>query len=83
MNHTVERYNALGDKLTFRREELEANLSLDKLFAERMRTLRTQLDWLLAMEQQLDTQEPLSKDITTLEEQYNNMKVGWWIFSSF
>ena len=75
MNRTVERYNNLGDRLTFRREELEANLNLDKLFAERLRSLRTQIDWVLSMEQQLDTQEPLSKDINTLEEQYNSMKV--------
>ncbi len=75
VNKTVERYNNLGDRLTFRREELEANLNLDKLFAERLRSLRTQIDWVMNMEQLLDNQEPLSKDINTLEEQYNTMKV--------
>ena len=76
VNRVIDRYNHLGSKLGFRQEELEAYLNLAKLYADRVRVMNDQFDWVTSVEQQLDNQGPLSNDISTLEDQYNKMKVS-------
>ena len=75
-NRIVDHYNALGNKLTFRKEELEAFLNLSKLFNDKLRSLTSQQDWLTGLEVELDTQRPLSNDIGQLEQQLRSMQVG-------
>lgn len=72
---TIDRYDALGNKLTFRREELDAYLNLSKLFNDKLRSVKSQQDWLSNLEAQLDSQGPLSSDINQLEQQLRAMQV--------
>ena len=72
---TIDRYDALGNKLTFRREELDAFLNLSKLFNDKLRSVVSQQDWLSNLEAQLDSQGPLSSDINQLEQQLRAMQV--------
>lgn len=71
----VERYNALGVKLSFREEELEAYLNLSRLLGVKLRSLESLTDWLSGVQSQLDSQSSVSTDLHTLEGQLSDMKV--------
>lgn len=75
VQHTVDRYNALGAKLNFRAEELEAYLNLSRLLGDKLRSLEALSDWLSGVQSQLDSQTSVSTDLHTLEGQLNHMKV--------
>lgn len=76
VTRVVDRYEALGAKLSFREEELEAYLNLSRLLGDKLRALESLSDWLSGVQSQLDTQTSVSTDLHTLEGQLSDMKVN-------